>query len=320
MGFNDSWYTAAFDPFNTHVGPRAVMNQLGITSPPPPDLTQSDAYKNLVAGGQQLGANYDTTFNQMRGDRNTADNSMAILANAANGTAPSAAEAMLRKSTDTNAANALGLSATMGGSNPGMALRSGLAAAGGAGAATAADAAALRANELAQARGQYSTAAQQQYGTSMSGATGTGNTYASTLAAPYQALRDQQQLNAQNNAGNQTAVGGIIGTAGKMIGSDPAMKHDIRDGSQVSDEFLDSLTRPKTYAYDNPSAPGQAHGRQLGVMATDLPKHDVRTGPDGKRWISAEVIGDILAGMGRLHERQTMLEGRGGEAARAMVG
>jgi hypothetical protein len=32
------------------------------------------------------------------------------------------------------------------------------------------------------------------------------------------------------------------------------------------------------------------------------------------------VIGDILAGMGRLHERQTMLEGRGGEAARAMVG
>jgi hypothetical protein len=74
---------------------------------------------------------------------------------AAEGSAPSAAQALLQKGVDEAAGNARGLAASLQGRNPGMALRSGEQFAQGAYAQSAADMAALRASEIATARGQY---------------------------------------------------------------------------------------------------------------------------------------------------------------------
>lgn len=77
---------------------------------------------------------------------------------AAEGNAPSAAEDLFRKSTDEGMQSQLGLAATLQGSNPGMALRSGEAGAANVAAQSSSQAAALRAQEMATARGQYDSA------------------------------------------------------------------------------------------------------------------------------------------------------------------
>jgi hypothetical protein len=76
---------------------------------------------------------------------------------------------------------------------------------------------------------------------------------------------------------------------------------------EAADDFLSTLT-PQSFEYKAPDGKNKKAGKRMGVMAQDLPKHDVVTAPDGKKWISADVISDVLAGMGRLHDRTSALE------------
>lgn len=77
----------------------------------------------------------------------------------ANGTAPSAAQALLRKGIDENVGAQLGMAATLQGNTPGLAMRSGLSGAANAIAKSSADMAALRAQEQETGRAGFMQAA-----------------------------------------------------------------------------------------------------------------------------------------------------------------
>lgn len=91
--------------------------------------------------------------------RNAQIASLNDYANVANGTAPSAAQALLRKGIDENVGAQLGMAATLQGNTPGLALRSGLSGAANAIAKSSADMAALRAQEQETGRAGFLTAA-----------------------------------------------------------------------------------------------------------------------------------------------------------------
>lgn len=108
-----------------------------------------------------------TTIDRILMDRTNSDasrqeflNAIAMTRDAAEGKAPSAAEALLRKGIDENIGTAYGMAASLQGRNPGLALRTGAITAKDAIAKSAADMAALRADEIAKARGQYGTLSQ----------------------------------------------------------------------------------------------------------------------------------------------------------------
>ena len=272
-----------------------------------PDITKTQQYKDLEAAAHAFGGQYGNTTGQTGQAYNENQGAIQTLQGAANGTAPSQAEALQRKGADEAARAALGIAATTQGANPGAAARAGLGAAADAYARSNSDAAALRANEMATARGQLASATGANEQAANAYNLGTGQLYEQSLAVPFNAVANQQSA-------NQAFYGSLLGDAAKIGGpllaaSDPELKTDAHDGGHMSDEFLNALA-PKTYRYEDESNPLYAPGKRLGVMADKLPSHDVSVGPDGKRWISADVISDVLAGMGRLHERLGAMEGR----------
>lgn len=125
--------------------------------------------------------------------------------------------------------------------------------------------------------------------------------------APYQAMIQQQQIAQQTAAANQAFYGQLYASgATALAASDVTLKTDISDGAAAALDFLDALPDPVTYRYKD----GRAHypGKQLGVIAQKLPPAVVTTGPDGKKWISANVIGQVLAGLGVVHKRLGKIE------------
>src|SRR6185369_4741763 len=298
---------------------RYGTDKLGITNPAPPNLATTDnpAYKNLLDaatsynqdyGRQQ--ANQEQAQGQMQHATNLQQQTIDQLRAAASG-APTAATNLMRAQTDQNARNAVNAAAAYTGTNPGEALRAGLSRAQQTQIASTAPGAAMAAQEqeaarqtLANATAQNQNAGQQQFATSSGAVANAANAYNSANQAPFSAQMGQQQIQTQANAANQAAMGQLYAAAGKGIAaSDPQLKTDVHDGTKMSDEFLDSLSKPKEWEYKDPGAPGQVPGKRFGPMATDLPTHDVTTGPDGKKWISATAISDILGGLGRLHQR-----------------
>lgn len=109
------------------------------------------------------------------------------------------------------------------------------------------------------------------------------------------------------HAGDQAMWGKIWETVAKIgvAASDMTLKTDIKDAPQVADDFLASLD-PKTFKWKDPK--DGTPGDNLGVIAQALPKRVVTRGPGGKMWISADVIGEVLAGMGRLDQRLRQTE------------
>lgn len=281
---------------------RGITDELGITTPKPPDLTQSPEFAALKQAADQFNADYGSTKGRVSETRGIDLDTISRLRDAEAGKVPSAAEELLRKAGDQNARQALGLASTLGGANPGMALRSGLAAFSDAGARSAADLAALRANEQATARGQLADATGRAAGRDVAEESGARDAYGRAIAAPFAARVGQQQMDNAAAASNQALWGNVLGGIAK---SDETTKSNIAPAPAAADAFLASLA-PQTYTYDRPG-PNAPPGQRLGVMAQDLPRHDVTTGPDGKKWISADVISDVLAGMGRLNEK---VEGR----------
>lgn len=156
---------------------------------------------------------------------------------AAEGNTPSAAEQLYRKGMDESAGSQLGFAATQQGSNPGQALRLGLAAGQGAYAKSAADAAGLRAQEIANARHDYaatSTAArgqtqdlakanqesqQRQYALDNQFYLGLTDAQQKAQQAALDAEKQKTQNDVNARAGNQGTLGKLFGAAGALIGS-----------------------------------------------------------------------------------------------------
>lgn len=311
-----------------------ATDALGITHSAPPDLSKgpdADALRQLrdkYSGAFDQAVAYPGQAPQVAPmDRRYSDAALAYLDTAARGAAPSAAEQLMRSGIDEAQRSALGRAATLQGSNPGMALRAGLSAGTDAVTKSAADAAALRATEMAGARDRLATAASDYYGQDLKrqqgnqDATNTykalqdhytlglGNLSAQTAVAPLSAAQAAQALQIQNSAANSAGVGGLIKTGGTLLAaSDERVKENITASPEAADDFLRSL-HPKTFDYKDPSAPGEYPGHQLGVIAQDL-AGGVTTGPDGKKWLSADVIGRVLAGLGRLNEKVDDMGGR----------
>lgn len=317
-----SWYNPLSDI-------RSVTNQLGITQAPPPNLADpsNPAYQSLVNAAQTFNTNYGQAAKMAQADRaaatsgNTQEQQTIDQLRAAASGAPTAATNLMRQQTDQNARNAINAAAAFEGTNPGEALRAGLSSAQqtqiastAAGAANAAQEQEAARQTLAGATAANQGAGLQQYSTGAGAMANAANAFNSANQAPFAAQTGQQTNQINANAANSAAMGSLLGGAGKAIAaSDPELKTDVHDGRKMSDEFLDSLA-PKEFHYKNPGAPGQEPGQRLGVMADELPRHDVVTGPDGKKWISATAISDILGGLGRVHQRLSAVE-----AARAFA-
>lgn len=275
---------------------REGTDALGITVPDP---SKSPEYQKLVEAANTFSGNYNAAGAGVGETRGLDLQTIKMLQEAAAGRAPSAAQNLMRSALDENANRSLGLASTIGGRNPGMALRSGLTAFQQTGQNSAADFAALRAKEQEAARALLAQSTGAAAGRDVQRELGAGNLYAGAVGAPF---------GAQERAGaaNQALLGTIWGAVAK---SDERSKANIGAGGPMSDEFLSSLI-PKTFDYKQ-QGPNQPSGQRLGVMAQDLPKHNVMTGPDGQKWISATAISDMLAGMGRLHQRLEAVEGGG---------
>lgn len=111
---------------------------------------------------QQIGPQSMTKVGDIGTDSVGRDAQLTALqgyADVADGTAPSAAQALLRKGIDENVGAQLGMAATLQGNTPGLALRSGLSGAANAIAKSSADMAALRAQEQETGRAGFLTAA-----------------------------------------------------------------------------------------------------------------------------------------------------------------
>lgn len=300
MALFDDWY----DYINPLEYVRYGTDKLGITKDDA-DLRNSPEFKALQEAADAFktrSGGLDTAAAETRGmDMDT----IARLRAAEEGKTPSAAEALMRKAIDQNAGSALGIAATTGGFNPGFAMRAGLTAAADTGAKSAADIAALRASEMDAARRVLADQTRSASARDTGAAGVAAGQYGNAVAAPYQAMQT-------NDAANQALLGTLIG-AGSQVGaaylsggkpaapSDETLKTGVQPSPAMADDFLSSL-KPKTFEFRQPG-PNRPGGQQLGVIAQDLPQQNVVTGPDGKRWISADVIGSVLAGLGRVNQK-----------------
>lgn len=136
-----------------------------------------------------------------------------------------------------------------------------------------------------------------------------------------------QAINAGTSQYNAGANAQMIGAAASAVGSmasgaamsDVHTKTAIKPGHNVSDSFLDALSRSEsTFKYKDPSNEPTSHptgDRYLGVMAQslqDTPTGDtlVKQGPRGLMLDLAPNLSAALAGLGRLNERLEALEGK----------
>lgn len=292
-----------------------ATNAVGLTNPDPADISKSPDAEKLRQFAGQLSSEYATNVAKGQSDqsRGVQQSNIDDLAGVASGKTKTAADTLLMQGTDTAARAALGTAATYSAQNPGDALRQGLAAGSGAYDRAAATAAMQKAQEQSDARAQLAAAAGAMRGGDITETNNLRKDAETSLIAPMNTTLANQKIQADNNAANSTALGGLASDYGKGLGaSDETLKTNIRDGSPDADAFLSSLT-PRSYEWKDQNEPRAQNpgGPKLGVLAQELRPDDTVTAPDGKKWISADVIGKVLAGMGRLHERVGAIEGKG---------
>jgi hypothetical protein len=194
--------------------------------------------------------------------------------------------------------------------------------------ATDPDALAMIQAELAQ----HDREAYPGMGAALPGPSAKMNAYASAVADKgrksradrakfYANLLSQPQKNTKGPSDNETdgsfAVGnglGRLGGAGAMAAlSDEKAKESVTaSGKGASRGLLDPLTA-YSYRYKDPSLPGAAPGRQLGVMAQDLERSPyamdaVIETPNGKMVNYAKLAPPMLAAEADLNKRVSLLE------------
>jgi len=141
-------------------------------------------------------------------------------------------------------------------------------------------------------------------------ALGKGSQIIAALGLPADADKARILAEAAKHAGDQAFIGSLLTAGGTLLAkSDFHAKEHVTDAPQIADDFLDGL-RPKTFGYKDPK---DGPDYVLGVIAQDLPKRTtVRNPKDGSLWIDANVISEVLAGLGRVNQRLKKVEGNRG--------
>lgn len=147
-----------------------------------------------------------------------------------------------------------------------------------------------------------------------------GQAFQQLQAADYNSAMGLNQATSAANAGaNSQLLGAGAKAAGSLLASDARLKTNVTPaGSNTSaaDSFLATL-KPYTFRYKDPEdEPSSAPhgGSYLGVIAQNVEKGPtgqtlVTDTPHGKAIEQGASMGAALAGIGRLHERLSALEG-----------
>lgn len=188
--------------------PQVVADKLnGYYGVNAPSFIQAQQVREQLINPQSMQAPADIATNGPMRDAQL--RAMGLYEGAANGTAPSAAEALLRKGIDENIGAQLGMAATLQGNTPGLALRSGLAGAQHAIAGSSADMAALRAQEQERGRAGFLAAATgiraQDISIAQSNQTKDLTTAVTNLQAHIDVLKANQATALQAGMANQNA-------------------------------------------------------------------------------------------------------------------
>ncbi|HVQ53175.1 MAG TPA: hypothetical protein VMS92_24315, partial [Mycobacterium sp.] len=195
-------------PQLTGSAPRVTFNPLtGRYDVQAPQQIRAGTVAAQMIGDQQMRAPADIA--QAGEMRDAQLRALGLYEGAANGTAPSAAEALLRKGIDENVGAQYGMAASLQGNTPGLALRAGLTGAQGAVAKSAADMAALRAEEQERGRAGFLQAATgiraQDITIAQSNQTKDLTTAVTNLNARIDILKSNQQAALQAGMANQAA-------------------------------------------------------------------------------------------------------------------
>lgn len=125
----------------------------------------------------------------------------------------------------------------------------------------------------------------------------------------YQSSEDQKRR-------NMALFGGLVGAGGSMMSSgsqsDERAKTDIKPGDDKLKSFYDALG-VHSYKYKQPDLPLRGKGEYVSVMAqelekTELGKHMVSEGENGKVVDYGKGFGAILAGQVSFHKRLAKIE------------
>jgi len=257
------------------------------------------------------------------------NNSLNLMQGAAQGTAPSAAQAQLMAGKDAAIqsqqamANSGNMSQMLGGQKAAMDNAANIAQ----GAAN--QAAQLRANEMATARQAYGNQALGQANAFGNMGMSELNLSAQQQAQAAQAAQQQAQL--QQGALGQTsefrarAIGGIMNSAGGMgaaaltptaapaVASDKNLKKHIKDGSKDVQSFLDSLSA-KTFEYKDPDGvAGKTPGKHMGIIAQDIEKSPVGDSmiiesPEGRHIDMPSAMGMLMSAAANMNDRINEIE------------
>lgn len=224
-------FSEAFNPFDKNVGPRAVLDDLGITHQAPPDPSQGpdaqatrdfatslrDQYSKITPGqAQQVVASpaqyqgLDQAYANQ--SRQTQQANIGDLQGVANGSTATAADSLLRQGTDQAAKNATGVAAAYSAQNPGLALRAGLAASNNAYAQAASQAGIQKAQEQSAARQQIGSLADSMRQTDLGAAGANQNAFNANQQFNANQGMQAQQLNqaaglTQQQLNNQYKLG-----------------------------------------------------------------------------------------------------------------
>lgn len=165
-----------------------------------------------------------------------------------------------------------------------------------------------------QTQGQYESARQGVMNSQLNAGMAAENQNAATRASQNNQNYLQQQADRQQ--ANST-LGTVLQTIGTGVGiaamaSDRRSKQNVESGAHDVDDAMSKLA-PYDYNYKDPGTHGA--GDQVGVMAQDLEASHagstaVGEGPDGTKMVKIpQATGLALAGLARLHERLSKLEG-----------
>lgn len=184
--------------------------------------------RDTFHGAYQQG--YDQQLQSRQGHMDYID----MLQSSARGEAPSVAQGQLRQATDANISNAYSMAASSRGGSYALAMRTAQQQAAQANQAAAAQAATLRAQEIHAAQMALGNAWAQQRAQDMGVMGSQLDAYMGVQQGDLQArmqradLRNQQnisqaQIDQQNKDSKRRFIGGLISTAGQVIGSLPGM-------------------------------------------------------------------------------------------------
>lgn len=290
---------------------KAAGNALGLTNPTPPSPADSQDAQSardfaaelrakMNAPGQDTALIAPTPLDQTASNeaRGVARSNLTDLQGVANGTTQTAADSLYQKGTDEAAARARGLAAAYSRTNPGAALRAGLAAGNEAQLAATSGAGILKGNEQAAARGQIGTFADavraadidaasknqanqtdvakanqgadlKQQEVNNQRALGYGSLAAGETNAPLAAQIANQNNTVANNKANQEGMGALWGGLGSAL----KVPSDARTKTNVKPRSLADALAEKVHGVQYTYKPGEGDGgTHDGAMAGDIEK------------------------------------------------